>query len=171
MQELNPVAGKSFTAPLPTGTRLWLDMDVTGSPPESAAASAAGTQPAPSTSSGQATAPAGLSVNGRQTMLLEAVNADPVDLDKLRRALAVVGNAELQFVKGPLESQPDQKGLPPGVWAYATGGKWGLAFSDGLNRTQRGPPPQDWIDRLTGPRKDGYKLRAPGCSLRPRRKS
>ncbi len=90
----------------------------------------------------QQAAPA-LSIRQRGQMVFKALEAKPADQAALAKALADVGHVEAEFRSEPLKKWVEG--------ARVIGGQICLTNTVALNRDERGPAPQEWITKLTGP--------------------
>lgn len=108
-----------------------------------------------------------LSITQRGRMILEALQAEPMDTAAVARALQDIGHVEATFRSKPLTKWVDG--------ARVVGGGIYVTKLVALNRDGRGPAPADWIEKLTAPVKAGQSATlirlavAPAADVRARR--
>jgi hypothetical protein len=120
-----------------------------------------------------ATAPAGMTARQRKEMLLAAMQAEPPDLAAARQALEDVGNVEFWLAKGPVPDADLEKEKSSDVNLQHWNGnaKNYLVYSDALNRLDRGPAPQAWLERMSWGRKNGFRLEFVWLAVAPTEKT
>lgn len=90
-----------------------------------------------------------LTMRQRGEMIFKALEAEPVDVAALRRALQDIGHVEATCRSGPLKKWADG--------ARIIEGQIHLTETVGLNRAEGGAPPAEWIEKLTAAVKGGKR--------------
>jgi hypothetical protein len=91
-----------------------------------------------------------LSLKERGEMVFKALEAGSPDLGALRAALTDVGHVEASFRSKPLRQWVEG--------ATVVEGRIVRAPVVALNRPRRGAPPEEWIEKLAAPAREGYGL-------------